>query len=295
MTALMSRANDVKNLLIGALIGIVGILPGASGGVVAVVFGVYERLIDGVADIFNKLRSEFRFFFFIGGGIALGAVTMVFGLDWLMANYKVPAMFLFMGLIIGQFPEVYKMTRVNGEKASGENYLMLVLGILFAVALAYIGEGDGGAGSFVFERDLVTTLLLLMTGAVIAFSMVAPGVSGTAILIMMGVFQALLTAFTGFDMFVILVFGAGFAIGALLFAKIISWSLSSYRKSTYFAILGLTIGSTAFVVLFTLSGVTTAWDVVYGIVAMALGLLLSYWFSRLTDKYQDEPETEKSN
>lgn len=293
MIAVMSRAADVRNLLVGALIGIVAILPGASGGVVAVVFEVYERIIDGLADIFNKLRSDFRFFFFIGSGILLGAVVMVFGLDWLMANYKVPAMFLFMGLIIGQFPEVYKMAQEDGEKANGWNCLILVLGISFTVILAYIGKGDGSAGAFVFERDIVTVIFLLMAGSVMAFSTVAPGISGTAVLIIMGIFQALLAAFTSFDMFVILVFGVGFVIGVVVFAKIISWSLSVYRKSTYFMILGLTLGSTVFVILFTLTGISTIWDIVYGIIAMALGLLLSCCFSKLNAKHPAEPETGK--
>ncbi len=286
----MSKVADVKNALIGIFIGVLSILPGASGGVAAVVFGIYERLVNDLANIFNTIRTDFRFLFFIGGGLALGMGVTAFGLDWLMTNLEVPAMFFFTGLIVGQFPDVFKMTQEEGKKSSVWNYLALVAGILITVLLVFAGNFGTTGSEADMTRNVSMYLLLIFTGLIIAASKIAPGVSGSAILLAMGLYKPLISAFTSFDLVVILFFGIGLIIGIFLFAKIVSWALGAYRRSTYFLIFGLTVGSTLIVAYNTLM-VTDNWtEMISGTAALALGLIFSFWLSRMSRRYSDGQE-----
>jgi putative membrane protein len=286
----MNKVADVKNALIGAFIGVLSILPGASGGIAAVVFGVYERMVNDLADIVHKIRTDFRFLFFIGGGLVLGMGVTAFGLDWLMTNLEVPAMFFFTGLIVGQFPDVFRMTQEDGEKSSVWNYLALVIGILITVLLVFSGNIREPGSNADITRSIPMYLLLIFTGLIIAASKIAPGVSGSAILLAMGLYKPLISAFTSFDWVVILFFGIGLIIGIFLFAKIVSWALGAHRKSTYFVIFGLTVGSTLIVAYNTIM-VTNDWtEGISGIIALTIGLISSFWLSRISRKHNDEHE-----
>ncbi len=284
----MGRIADAKNGLVGAFIGVLSILPGASGGVAAVVFGIYERLMEDLGDIFHKWRTDFRFLLFVGGGMVLGMAVTAFGLDWLMANLEVPAMFFFTGLIIGQFPDVYKMTKEDGKKSSALNYVALAAGIAVTVLLMFAGSIEETGGDGVMARGGTMYVVLIVTGLVIAASKIAPGVSGSAILLAMGLYKPLINSFTDFDLVVIVLFGIGLVTGLVLFAKIVTWALKSYRKSTFHMIFGLTVGSTLLVAYNTLT-VTDTWiEAAGGVTALVLGLALSLWLSRLSEKYSNE-------
>jgi putative membrane protein len=284
----MGRIADAKNGLVGAFIGVLSILPGASGGVAAVVFGIYERLMEDLGDIFHKWRTDFRFLLFVGGGMVLGMAVTAFGLDWLMANLEVPAMFFFTGLIIGQFPDVYKMTKEDGKKSSALNYVALAAGIAVTVLLMFAGSIEGTGGDGVVAHGGAMYVVLIVAGLVIAASKIAPGVSGSAILLAMGLYKPLINSFTDFDLVVIVLFGIGLVTGLVLFAKIVTWALRSYRKSTFHMIFGLTVGSTLLVAYNTLT-VTDTWiEAAGGVTALVLGLALSLWLSRLSEKYSNE-------
>lgn len=284
----MGRISDIRNALVGAFVGVLSILPGASGGVAAVVFGIYERLMEDLADIFHKWKTDFRFLFFVGGGMVSGMAVTAFGLDWLMSNLEVPAMFFFTGLIVGQFPEVYNMTQEDGKRGSFLNYLALGAGIAVTILLVIAGGiGESNAGSGISD-SMPMYIVLVITGIIMAASKIAPGVSGSAILLAMGLYKPLISAFTGFDIAVIIAFCIGLAIGLVLFAKIVTWALRSYRKSTYYLIFGLTVGSTILVAYNTLI-VTDTWaEAIGGLAALVLGLLSSIWISRVSEKYSNE-------
>ncbi|MGE4577783.1 MAG: DUF368 domain-containing protein [Candidatus Methanomethylophilaceae archaeon] len=284
----MSRVADLRNALVGVFVGVLNILPGASGGVAAVVFGIYERLMEDLGDIFHKWRTDFRFLFFVGGGMALGMIVTAFGLDWLLANLEVPAMFFFTGLIVGQFPDVYKMTREDGKNGSALNYLALVAGIVITAVFMFAGTLEETGTGTEIAHGTTMYIVLIVTGLIIAASKVAPGISGSAILLAMGLYKPLINSFTNFDIVVIVLFGIGFVIGLVLFAKIVTLALKSYRKSTYYLIFGLTVGSTLIVAYSTLTATETWIEALGGLAALIFGLALSVCLSRVSERYSDE-------
>ena len=127
----------LKDVLVGALVGIVSMLPGASGATIAVIFGIYERLVSDLADIRNRLLKDLRFVALILIGVVLGMVVCAFGLEFLMDNIEVPTMFFFAALIVAQIPDIMKLGD-DGKPLSGWNILAFI-DIAFAdYGLAFI-------------------------------------------------------------------------------------------------------------------------------------------------------------
>ncbi len=287
----MSKSSDMRNFLVGAFIGTLSILPGTSGGVAAVVFGVYERLIRDIADIFNKIKTDFRFLLAIGTGLLVGVLLTAFGTKWFISNFEVIAMFLFTGLIIGQFPDVYKMTKIERKKTTFPNYLAFVVGVFLTLMLLSM-EDFGGLSMHMGEsRDIVSCVVLIFTGIVIAAAVITPGISGSSLLLVMGIYYPILAAITDFDLFIIILFGVGLIIGGIGFAKVISWALSNYYKSTFFAILGLTVGSALIVGYKAVSMAGGFAEGLLGAGALVAGFLISIWLSRINNRYSpSEPD-----
>ena len=111
----MSEDRSLKNIIIGFIIGVGSVLPGVSGGILAVGFGVYERMITAVGNLRERLGPDFWFLATIGSGFALGGVLTVLGLNYAFGNYEVLMMCLFLGLVAGQVPGVWKLARGDVE------------------------------------------------------------------------------------------------------------------------------------------------------------------------------------
>lgn len=281
----MSKPADMRNFLVGAFIGTLSILPGTSGGVAAVVFGVYERIVNDIADIFNKIKTDFRFIFTIGMGVLVGVLLTVFGMKWFISHFEVIAMFLFTGLIIGQFPDVFRMTRTGSKKPSFLNLLAFVVGIFLILMLLLVEDMGAGILNVETSHDITSGILFTAAGMIIATAVITPGISGSSILLVMGLYYPLLTAITDFNIFIIIFFGIGLIVGGIGFAKVISWALSNYYKSTFFAILGLTVGSTLIVGYKAVNMAGGIPEMLLGALALAAGLAISIWISKINIKY----------
>ena len=95
----MSEDRSLRNVIIGFIIGVGSVLPGVSGGILAVGFGIYERLVTAVGNIRERLKPDFWFLFTVGGGLVVGAGITVLGLDYAFGNYTVVMMCLLLGLV----------------------------------------------------------------------------------------------------------------------------------------------------------------------------------------------------
>lgn len=268
----MTEDKSIRNVVMGFLIGSAAILPGVSGGVIAVLCGVYERAVRDISDIWHKWRSEFWFLATIGTGVVLGVLTFAVGLDFIITNYEVPAMFLFMGLITAQIPELYKIAR-NEEPIKPGYVISFVIGFVLMVVLFLVD--DGGAQTTELDYTLENAILLIFCGVIMAISKIVPGISGSALLLALGLYQITISAMAHLDVYFLIPIGIGVVIGILGFAKIMAYLLENYHSPTYYMILGLTVSS----LLIIYPGLETATDAVVGIGSFILGFVASFLFN----------------
>ena len=187
----------LMNFIKGMLIGISNIIPGVSGGTIAVVTGVYEQLISAIGNFFKKFKETFKdnmkLLIPIGLGAVVGVVLFSKLLEYLLETHEIPTYFAFLGLIVGSFPLIFKNALSKGFK---KTYLIPFI-ITFAIGLTLtILEKCGvvGTGIESFGLDIVSIIILFFAGMIAASTMIIPGISGSFVLLLMGVYHPLLSA-----------------------------------------------------------------------------------------------------
>lgn len=275
-------AKPLKDVLVGTLVGIVSMLPGASGATIAVIFGIYERLISDLAEIRERLFKDLKFIIPVGIGIVFGLFVCAFGLKALMDQWEVPMMFFFAALILAQVPDVRSLGD-DGQPMSAYNWAALVIG--FAVMLVFLWISLSGNG---VDRTVDGFAVWLLVGIILAVSKLAPGVSGSTILLALGLFTPFMDAMTAFDMSALIPGGIGLLIGVLVFARVVDYFIRNHRKSTYMVILGLTVGSIVTVSIEAATKLDGTTMILQSIVGIVIGLVLGVGLSRISKKYAAE-------
>lgn len=281
-------------LACGIAIGIGGVLPGVSGGILAISLGVYEKMMLAVGDFFRNVKSNFKYLLpiVIGGGIGILLTSNV--LSILIARYEAPLLALFSGLVLGSVPGLYTEVRKSGPiKLRHVIAALLGLGIVLLFAL---GENSAVANGKMAELTIPVSIL---AGAVLAFGVVIPGISSSFILIYMGLYSAVLGVISGvFDLSALLsggISGAlsrfleilvplifltiGFGLCALFLIKFVNHMMKRHHSASYAAIIGFVVGSVALI----LPKAFASFNWTSGVMLFA-GFVLSYLQNRYRDK-----------
>lgn len=277
----------LKDMCKGAVIGISNIIPGVSGGTMAVSMGIYDKLIHCITHLFKEFKKSILFLLpiILGAGIAL--VASSFGLEYLFGNFPVPTNLLFIGLILGGLPAITK--KVKGSKLKAGHVAAFLVFFLMVVALAAIGEQEGSAADLSF--NLLNLLKLFGVGVIASATMVIPGVSGSMVLLVIGYYHPILEnindfirALTAFDIEGILYgcgilvpFGIGVLVGIFGIAKVIEIIFEKFPLYAFWAIIGLIVASPIAIVLMNLgsfAGITVA-TVAASIVTLAAGFFIA--------------------
>lgn len=230
--------NFLYNILIGILIGAGAILPGISSGVLCVIFGIYDRLIDSILSFFKNIKENFKFLFPICIGIGVGIVLFGNILKALFLLYDVQIKFAFMGLILGGLPSLIKIA--NSKKGFRLHYLLYTI-ISFSVSISLI----------LLEKyiniytivDSQNTLFLMFSGFTMSSGVVIPGISSTVLLMLLGTYDIYLNAVSSINISILLPMGIGLIIGGLSFLKLIQYAFGHYFSQTYYIIIGFVLGS----------------------------------------------------
>ena len=277
----------IKSILKGMVIGIANIVPGVSGGTMMVAMGIYDKLIHCITHLFSEFKKSVAFLFPIAIGMGIALVASAFGLEFLFAKLPIQTNLLFIGLIIGGLPAIWKNVKGNSVKVGH-----IVAGLIFfavVVGLAVMGETEGNAADLSF--NLINVIKLLGVGIVAAATMVIPGVSGSMMLLLMGYYNPILSAITdfisalvAFDMDGILQgigilapFGIGVVIGIFAIAKLIEIIFAKFPLYAYWAIIGLIVASPIAIVAMNLAVFSTinVVSALTGIVALGVGFVIA--------------------
>lgn len=275
----------IKSILKGMVIGIANIIPGVSGGTMMVAMGIYDKLIHCITHLFSEFKKSVLFLLPILIGMGIAIVGSSFGLEYLFEHFPIQTNLLFIGLIVGGLPAIWKNVRGNSIKAG---HIIAFL-VFFAVVagLAIMGEKEGNAADLSF--NVLNVIKLFGVGVIASATMVIPGVSGSMILLLMGYYNPILTAINDFiralvalDMDgilqgvgVLVPFGIGVVAGIFAIAKLIEIIFEKFPLYAYWAIIGLIVASPVAIIAMGSFPAVTVVSAVTGIIALGVGFVIA--------------------
>ena len=271
------RSQQIKTFFtttaVGFLMGIGMIAPGVSGGAIAVIFGLYEQITDAVAHFYREFRKKMAFLIplAIGAGVSVLLFSQI--IQFFFTEYNAPTRCLFLGLMIGTLPSVFRTAAKDGFRV---RYLPLFV-VMAALAILM---GMPGNFSYTGGQEGLTFPLLLISGAVIGFGTIVPGVSSSFLLMAAGLYDPLLTVLNTRDIPRLLPIALGFGIFVLLFTRLVNWLYQKAYGFTSFAVCGLLVGSLFPVIPPLKADLASAAAVLLGVA----GAVLSWYLLRRKEK-----------
>lgn len=275
-----------KNILKGMLIGLANIIPGVSGGTLAVSMGLYDKIIHCISHFFSDIVKNLLFLLPILLGMGIAIVASSFGIDFLFETFPLQTNLLFIGLILGSLPAIYKKVKSRSIKVG---YLVSAL-LFFAVVVGMALLNGANAQEKVIVPGVGEMLLLFLIGVLASATMVVPGVSGSMMLLVLGYYNPILRTIQEFvialvhwdwaamagTFFILIPFGIGVVVGIIVIAKIIEVVFDKFPMYAYWAIMGLLIASpVAILMVGSFSEIT-----VVSVLTGALTFLLGWFISR---------------
>ena len=275
----------IKNLLKGIVMGIANIIPGVSGGTMAVSMGIYDRMIHCVTHLFKEFKESMKFLIPIFLGIGIALVGLSFIIEPAFAYFPLQTNCLFIGLIVGGLPAVWQKVKGKGIKIS---YIVpFVLFFAVVVGMAAIGEKEGTAADLSFS--VWSVIRLFAVGIIASATMVIPGVSGSMMMLLMGYYNPIVaaiknfvTALAAFDMAgilegcgILVPMGLGIVVGIFAIAKVIEIIFEKFPIQAFWAIIGLIVASPIAIFLLGDVGTITVIGILTSIVTFAVGFLVA--------------------
>ena len=227
----------VLNLLKGFGLGAGCILPGISSGILCVIFGIYDKLVNSILNIFKDFKKNFSFLFPIFIGIGVGVFLFGNILKYLFNNYESAIKFAFAGLILGSIPSLFKKS--NDSKGFRLHYLLYTFLALFISVFLILLENNINY----LENLNINFLFLFISGFLMSIGVVVPGVSSTIILMVLGVYGLYLEAISLLNLSVLLPMGIGLICGCIVFLNIINFFMNRFYSQTMYSIIGFVVGS----------------------------------------------------
>lgn len=271
----------IKNILKGAVIGVANIIPGVSGGTMAVSMGIYDKLIHCVTHILKEFKKSVKFLIPVGIGMVLALVGLSFVIEAAFEHFPAQTNLLFIGLILGGLPAILK--KVKGNTIRLSHIIPAVLFFVLVVGLAALGSGEGSDADLSF--NVLNVIKFFCVGVIASATMVIPGVSGSMVLMLMGYYQPIIEtistfvrALTAFDVPVLLQccgvlvpMGIGIVVGIVVIAKLIEIVFEKWPLLAYWAIIGLIAASPIAIILMSEFGTITVITILTSVVTFVLG------------------------
>ncbi len=270
-------------ILKGIVLGISFILPGVSGGVLSVVMGIYDKLIEAVSHFYESwasFKKYFNFLFFLGIGGIISVLVLTNVIEVALDKMPVITILIFVGLIVGGVPQLFNIIK---KDVSFGNILLMFIGIGLLVIMSVT---TGGASNQIIDTSFISMLKMFGVGILASATIVIPGVSGSFLLMVMGYYEPLLkiineiTSLTNLynNVVVMIPFGIGLVIGAIVIAKLIDFCLNKYPIKTYYVIIGFVVASIIEVFMSVFEYSYTLMTMIIGLILMVMSAVIVYVF-----------------
>ena len=279
----------------GIAVGIAMIIPGVSGGTLAVILKIYDDLINAVNQIFKHFKDSMKVILPVLLGAVVGFIALVFPLKWGLEHCPLIVVTLFVGFIVGSLPSLYK--NVSGKESPisfiwGVIFLALMIGLCFLLS----------ANVNTISLNVGTWFYLVLIGFIISSALVAPGISGSMLLMVLGFYESILNIVSeiikfqnlGHNILILIPLAIGIVLGFFIVSFVMGKLLKHYPVPTYFAIMGLIVGSIACIYTKTFSDyevVLDALQISLSILSFIIGGTISFLIGRKDKEKESEEET----
>ena len=270
----------------GIVIALGFILPGISGGVLAAILGIYERMIGFLAHPFKDFKENVLYFIPVAIGMLLGIGLFSYPIEYLLENYQVYVLWSFAGTIIGTIPSLLKESTRESDRDKIDLAWFWTTFIISGIGLYAL--------NFVVGILTPSFFNFILAGSLLALGVLVPGLSPSNLLLILGLYAPMLTGFKTFDLFgTFLPIGIGTGATLIIFSKLMDYALNNYHSRVYHFIIGIVLSSTI-LILIPNAGNTESIQYIglslvnYVLISFffALGIWMGIWMSKLEDKYK---------
>ena len=273
-------------LIKGVVIALGFILPGVSGGVLAAILGIYERMLSFLAHIRRNFKADFFYFLPVEIGGILGIGLLSRPLEFLLAHYQVIVLWGFAGAIVGSLPALWQEAESQSQRDKID-WSWLIGTFVASLVILY-------SMPYIFGTLPANFVTFILAGALIALGVLIPGLSPSNLLLILGLYSPMLVGFKNFDLLnVFLPIAIGGILAVLLFAKSMEHLLEHHHSRVFHFILGIVSASTVLILVpnsksaesISYAG-SNLLTLVLAAIFTALGLWLGLWMSKLEERYK---------
>ena len=272
--------NNIMLIVKGFILGIANIIPGVSGGTLAITLGIYEELINTISHIFSNFKKNLKFLIPIGIGAVLSVLLMSKLVTYSLDKFPIPTTLFFIGLIVGGIPLIFN--KVKGKKKETKNMVGFLIPFVLVIIMAFMKDPSNVVN--LNSINPIMFLILFIVGVIAAATMVIPGVSGSFVLMLIGFYKPIMSTISkltdfsllGHNISVLLPFGIGIIIGIIGVAKLIEYLLSKHELLTYHIILGFITASIISLFMSLSAYNFNIGQILVGIVLFIVGTVVGY-------------------
>lgn len=263
----------------GCIIGIGAILPGVSGGTLCYVFGIYDQLLEVLSNPFKGIKKYWLMLVFVGLGAGIGFVGFAGITNWLLGLNEAVVLCVFVGLIAGTIPDLWKDAGSKGRN----KFSILSLIVSFVAILAVF---------YVFKNVLTLTIApntvgWLICGLLWGLSFIVPGLSSSTLLLFFGIYEAMSAGISRLDFSVLIPLGIAMLATLLLFSRVMKFIFEKYHSIGSHCVMGFVIATTLMILP---SFATSVGNIVIYCISIAGGAVASYFFTIFCDKIRSKAD-----
>ena len=257
---------NIKLILKGFIVGLGKIIPGVSGSMLAITLGIYENILEAVTNFFNNPKMHSKLLFNFGIGVFLAIIFFSKLILFLLNNYYEPTMYLFLGLIVGTLLPFTKELKWNIK-----SFILFIVFLSLTFILSFISTTT----NFIFTGSLLDYLYTSFLGIIDAFTSIVPGISGTAIFMLLGSYEYVLKILSNPFSLLFIIYGIGLILGIIIICYIMNYLLKHKRNETNIVVFAFMISSVGILLM----GIKNFFNV-FMLLMFIIGIIIGYLFDK---------------
>lgn len=281
-----SVSHIVVRVLQGSLIGLGAVLPGISGGVLCVIFGIYKTIMEFLAEPFRKFKTHVPKLIPVGIGACIGFLGVAKILAVLLDKYPASSVCVFIGLITGMLPSLFQEAGEKGRNRASFVSMFVAMVLVFALLISLLILSVQITPNFAWY---------LFCGFSLALSVIAPGMSFSTLLMPLGLYEPFVAGIGNFDFSILIPGGIGALATVILFSKAVNALFDNFYSNAFHAIIGVVIAATIMIIPslvvqgeISMESFTTASNLTINIICLVVGIVAALLLDKFNQKFAVE-------